>query len=973
MNAFQLQKQDFIPTLNIQAQIYKHSTTGAEHIHLHSPDNDENVFMVALRTVPEDSTGVAHILEHTTLCGSRKYPVRDPFFMMNRRSLNSFMNAMTSSDWTAYPFASNNVKDFKNLLQVYLDSVFFPNLDELDFAQEGHRFEFSEIDNPESELEYKGVVYNEMKGAMSSPVSVVWHSLCEHLYPTSTYGHNSGGNPEDIPQLTYQQLKDFHRKHYHPSNAIFMTYGNMEAEQHQLIFEALVLQKFEADPDSISVAPEQRIPQPINVSKPLAVSSPDKEADGSHLVMGWLLGDSTNLKQMMEAELLSAVLLEDSASPLLHVLETTNLGQSPSPLCGVDSSQREICFVCGLESVSADNAQTIEDLILECLMKVADEGVPIDRLQASLHQIELQQREITGDSYPYGLQLLMSCLPSAIHRGEVIESLNLDNILLALRKDIEDPNYIKSLCRKLLVDNPHRVRLCMVADANLNNEKLAQEKQQLASIQQQLSELESQAIIDRAVALKQRQEQIDNPELLPKVTLSDISTDIVWAEGQHHSVDNYQLTQYSAGTNGIVYQHQVAKLPQLNEQQLQLLPILSYLMTEVAVGDLNYLQVQQWQSRVCGSINASYQFHHQLSNVNQGSGYFVVSGKALNSNQDKLAELINATFKQARFDEHERIHSLLAQASARNDNRITGSGHLLAMQAASKSLSTTAWLHEHLSGLDAIKRLKAWLVSFEDKSVLVNFCRQLHELHQLLLNIELHTLFIAEPNQLNSFQSLWQQQALIASQSDHYRGPCFEMGQYPVDNNQAAHYWHINSQVNFCAKAYPTVPASHPDSAALMVLGPVLNNNFLHRQIREQGGAYGGGATQNNDAGVFRFYSYRDPRLEGTLADFDDSLQWALQNSIQPRFIEEAILGIVSSIDKPLSPAGLAKQAFYTKLTGRSKATRMQLREAIMNVTEEDIKGVIHQYLYDPNKAHCCVIGGEQTSDTLSTYQVLQL
>ena len=238
--SFKWLRSERIDSLNLTLQEFQHIETGALHYHMDA-ENTENVFLVAFRTVPMDSTGVAHILEHTSLCGSKKYPVRDPFFMMIRRSLNTFMNAFTSSDWTANPFASQNRKDFNNLMDVYLDAVFFTRLDELDFLQEGHRVEFKQADDASSELEYKGVVFNEMKGAMSSPVSVLWQEVSKYLYPTSTYHYNSGGEPQDIPDLTYQQLKDFHKTHYHPSNAVFMTFGDIPASEHQQKFEEQAL------------------------------------------------------------------------------------------------------------------------------------------------------------------------------------------------------------------------------------------------------------------------------------------------------------------------------------------------------------------------------------------------------------------------------------------------------------------------------------------------------------------------------------------------------------------------------------------------------------------------------------------------------------------------------------------------------------------------------------------------------------
>src|SRR5690554_4023094 len=344
--AFEKIRSHRIGTLNLEVEEYRHKKTGARHLHL-AADNDENVFFVALRTFPMDSTGVAHILEHTALCGSERYPVRDPFFMMVRRSLNTFMNAFTSSDWTAYPFASQNLKDFNNLLDVYLDCAFFARLDPLDFAQEGHRLEFEEMENPESKLVYKGVVYNEMKGAMSSPVSTLWQTLTKYLYPTTTYHYNSGGEPEHITDLTYDQLVAFYRKHYHPSNAIFMTYGNLAAKDLQQQFEEKALHRFKRLDAVVSVPDEKRYFSPVRVQESYPLASTEDPTKKTHVVMGWLLGHSFKLEQNLEAHLLSNVLLDNSASPLMKALEKTELGRAPSPLCGLEDSNREMVFVCG--------------------------------------------------------------------------------------------------------------------------------------------------------------------------------------------------------------------------------------------------------------------------------------------------------------------------------------------------------------------------------------------------------------------------------------------------------------------------------------------------------------------------------------------------------------------------------------------------------------------------------------------------
>ncbi len=466
-----------IPSLNLSVAEYRHRRTGAIHYHL-AADNPENVFCVALRTMPMDSTGVAHILEHTALCGSRRYPVRDPFFMMIRRSLNSFMNAMTSSDWTAYPFASPNRKDFDNLLSVYLDAVFFARLDPLDFLQEGIRVEFENPDDPQSPLVYKGVVFNEMKGAMSSVNSVLWEALNENLFPTTTYHYNSGGDPEVIPDLRYEDLVAFYKEHYHPSNAVFMTYGDIPAVELQAKIEEQALKEFTALPGQIRGHDEKRYAAPRAVQQAYALDDDDTD-EKTHIVMGWLLGHTANLRERFDMELLSGVLLENSASPLRHFLETTGLGSSPSSLLGVDDSGREMSFLCGIEGSEPERAQALEDGVLDVLRQVAAEGVPVEDVEAVLHQLELSQREIGGDGYPYGLQLLMNGLGAVLHDGDPVALWNIDAVLADLRQAIKNPHYIRNLVQRWLLDNPHRVRVTLAPDTRLSERRREQEAARL--------------------------------------------------------------------------------------------------------------------------------------------------------------------------------------------------------------------------------------------------------------------------------------------------------------------------------------------------------------------------------------------------------------------------------------------------------------------------------------------------------------
>ncbi len=961
-DAFTLVRQQHVNSLNIAVEEYTHKATGAQHIHL-SPQNNgdaENVFLVALRTVPHDSTGVAHILEHTALCGSKKYPVRDPFFMMTRRSINTFMNAFTSSDWTAYPFASLNKKDFNNLLDVYLDAVFFSRLDPLDFAQEGHRLEFSDPKDANSPLEYKGVVYNEMKGAMSSVPSQLWQGFCKYLFPSTTYHFNSGGEPEDIPDLSYEQLLAFYKTHYHPSNAIFMTYGDISAAEHQAKFEEQALKHFSALEYRISVPDEKRMHAPIRVQESYPNSDEDL-SNKTHVVIGWLLGKSTNLRDSLRAQLLSSVLLDNSASPLMLALESSDLGNAPSPMCGLDSSQKELSFLSGLAGCAEDAADKVEALIRDTLQKVAEEGIPKEDVESALHQLELHQREIGGDSYPFGLQLILTSLTNATHRGDPVGLLNIDEELAQLRKDVSDPSFLKSLVQTLILDNQHCVRLTMVPDAKLPERKQAAEKAKLEKIKRELSEAEKQAIIDQAQALKDRQAKIDDESMLPKVTLEDVPKKENSVAGDVAKVNATKVTRYPTGTNGLIYQQAVFTLPELDANNLDLISLYSSIVTELGAGDKSYLDMQRWQAKVSGSMNAFSSIRGAVDDKHKVNGYYTFSGKALSRNHTALSELMQHIIANARFDETQRIKELISQIRVHQEQSITGNGHVLAMNAASAGTCASARLSHRLGGLAGIERIKLLDKSIQDESQLKVLSERFSSLHAAVTGGEKQMLLIAEEQQ---FAQCEQGLQLLCTAPTLAEQQQFSLPTYSEIVHEA---WITNTQVNFCAKSYPTVTMQHPDAAALVILGGFMRNGFLHTAVREQGGAYGGGASQDNNIGAFRFYSYRDPRLSDTLDDFDRALGWVVEEKHTAQKLEEAILGVVSSLDKSESPAGRAKRCFHAELHGRSVAQRQQFRERVLATTMDDLRRVAQTYLAPENASIAVVTsaGNKTITDEL--------
>ena len=958
--AFELIRSVSIDSLGLEVQEYVHRVTGARHLHMAS-DSEENVFMVALKTVPEDSTGVAHILEHTVLCGSEKYPVRDPFFMMLRRSLNTFMNAFTSSDWTAYPFATQNAKDFDNLLSVYLDAVFFSRLDPLDFAQEGHRIEL-ESDETDESLVYKGVVFNEMKGAMSSISSVLWDRLCFELFPTNTYHFNSGGDPEVIPDLSYEQLIAFYKGHYHPSNSILLTFGNLPVYQHHEAFERRALSRFEASNEQIEVALEKPFDTPKKAVHHYAIDD-DNTAEKTHLIMGWKLGESTDLDAMLEAQLLSSVLMENSASPLMQWLETNDLGSAPSPLCGLEDSMREMVLCCGIEGSDENHADEFERQVLDVIRNTAREGVSSDKLEAILHQLELHQREVTGDGMPYGLNLMLRALGAATHDGDAVAALDLSPAVERLRQKIRDPNYVGERLQNLILDNPHRVRLIVAPDPNLDQQRKNSERAKLSEIRSGLDEADITALRQLARDLEARQNQIDDASILPKVDVDDIPRELPSPELNPIQLsDNARHFVGDAGTNGLVYQQIALGLPPLSSDEQDQLPLLCALATEVGIGEASYLSVQDRQSASVGSLNMTVSTRASRDDVRQASGYLVVSSKALADRATEQATLMMDTLNHASFKESERIRELVSQMRARRDQSISGAGHSLAMTAACAGMSPLARLYHEQGGLEGILRLRQLDDQLASDAELQAFSRSLEALRDTLLSApSANLLTVSDTRNVESASQILRK---ATSSLSAHAVDAWSLAKVDAQDNQI---WAANTQVNFCAKAYPTVASGHPDAPVLSVLAAYLRNGYLHRAIREQGGAYGGGASHDANVGAFRFFSYRDPRNLGTLSDFDGSVAWLLNSTHSDLALEEAIFSVISSLDKPASPAGEVKKAFYEALFHRTTEQKKEYREGILSTTVADLQRVAERYLVDEQS--CSVILTDSktaSSDALS-------
>ncbi len=952
LHGFIVERVDPLPVINATMIRLRHEKTGSRFMHL-DRDDDNHLFSVGFKTPPDDSTGVAHILEHTVLCGSRRYPVRDPFFSMLKRSLNSFMNAMTASDWTVYPFSSMNRKDFHNLLDIYLDAAFFPLLTERDFSQEGHRLEFSELDNPASPLEYKGVVYNEMKGAMSDPSSLLGRRMDKHLFPTTTYRHNSGGEPEDIPDLTWQQLKEFHASYYHPSNAWFYTAGNLDLTEILGIVEDRVLRHFDRLELDSEVPLEKRLDAPRKVTELYPLDAGEPLEKRSMVQLGWLCCDINDSFEQLSLSLLSTLLLGNPAAPLYKALLDSGLGANLAPGSGYHDDNRTTCFTAGLQGTDPDKADAIEELILTTLAKIADEGFSRERIDGAIHRLEFSNREVTGDSYPYALLLMMKMIGPWIHGGDPKSILDFEENLDRLRAELDKGPFFENLIRTYLLDNPHRISLLLKPDPELGPRQEEDTRKKLDAIQQRLSDAEKQQLIKRSLELKAAQEGPEDLSCLPSLELSDIPPEEHVAKVESSALGDVRQYWFDQPTNGIGVVSLHFDLAGLSREQIRYLPVFGSLLTQVGAGSRNYLEMAGRIEAVTGGVSGRSALLDNPQDLTLHYPGFEVKGKALVRHAGDMVALLKDIVTAPDFTDLQRLHTVLNQLKVSLQNSVPQSGHSYAARRAAASLSAAGKLREEWSGLSQIALVKE--LAAKPASELADFAEFLNGIRAALFNkASVQTAVTVESDFFAAFQEPLE--ALLADlpvRDVSARDLGTDFVPQPVSQGLA---WSV--PVNYVARVFRAVPYTHPDSAALTVLSKLMRAEFLHREIREKGGAYGGLASYNNESGMFSMLSYRDPQLVRTLNVYNDAIDWIIAGGFSRESVTEAIIAVFSDLDKPLSPAGMGAHEFANCRQGMTHEMRNRMRKQLLSVTGEDLQRVAEQYLHK-GKSAIAVLAGE--------------
>ncbi|KAI5239517.1 hypothetical protein E4T43_06718 [Aureobasidium subglaciale] len=943
LHGFTLKRAKHVPELELSALQFTHERTGADYLHI-ARDDQNNVFSIGFKTNPPDATGVPHILEHTTLCGSQKFPVRDPFFKMLPRSLSNFMNAFTSSDHTTYPFATTNAQDFKNLMGVYLDATLHPLLQEHDFTQEGWRLgpENPQAENPSSDdIIFKGVVYNEMKGQMSDSQYLYYIRFHENLFPAI---NNSGGDPQKMTDLTYQQLKKFHADHYHPSNAKVLTYGNLPLIEH--------LQSIGKELDSfsrISVDSDIKVPQSLD-NGPRSVTvkgplDPLNPADSQFKTsVTWLMGETSNVLENFSLSIISSLLMDGYGSPLYRNLIEAGLGPDFSPNTGFDGSGKRGVFSVGLNGVKQENVPKVKEAISETLREVREKGFDSSKIDGILHQLELSLKHKTAN---FGMSIIQRLKPGWFNGVDVFDALAWQQTVDTFKAECAKGGYLEGLLEKYLL-NDNTLTFTMEPSATYGEDLLAEEAQRLASKKAEAEKIygSKQEAYDqlkkRELELVEQQMQEQDLSCLPSVHVKDIPRTKPMTETRQDSLDDVKVQWREAPTNGLTYFRALSIFKDLPTELRTFIPLFCDALMRIGTKTKSMEEIEDLIKLKTGGVSFGYHACTSPTNTNTCEEGLSLSGFALDQNVSAMYDLIRTIILETDFDGPKAkasLRELVQSAASGGVDTIAESGHAYARRVAEAGISAHGSLLEQTGGINQIKHMVS-LASLSE--IGDDIIQPLKAIQQLVAanvsNMRVAITCGAESTSINEaalqgfFKSTFSSSSELASQSQSAQ----------TLTRTAKSFFPLPYQVYYSGLALPTVPYTDASGAPLAVLAQLLTHKHLHREIRERGGAYGGGAYSRALDGVFGFYSYRDPNPENTIKVLDNVGKWAVERKWSDRDLEDAKLSVFQALDAPRSVSEEGMTRFVSGVTPDMEQTR---RQQLLDVTQEQVRDAAERFL----------------------------
>ena len=931
IHGFELLQEYEIPELNSRARLFCHQKTGAQLLSIDNRDENK-VFGITFRTPPNDSTGIAHIMEHSVLCGSQKYPLKEPFVELLKGSLNTFLNAFTYPDKTCYPVASQNLKDFYNLIDVYVDAVFHPLIPPTTLQQEGWHYELEQPDQP---LIYKGVVFNEMKGAYSNPDDVLQDQARMSLFPDTPYGVDSGGDPRHIPDLTYAQFKDFHNRYYHPSNSLIYFYGDDDPETRLERMNAYLAEFTRIEINSaIPLQPAFSAPQRREIAY-----DPGEEQDSQKgmLVVNWLLGETSEAQTMLGLNILTHILLGTPASPLRKALIDSGLGEDLAGV-GLEDELRQAYFSCGLKGLQAGPAgelaaaAQLETLILDTLRQLGEQGIDPEMVAASLNTVEFRLRENNTGSFPRGLLLMLRALTSWLYDNDPVTPLAFAEPLARIKDQVAAGKpYFEDLIQQYFLNNPHRTTVILKPQPGLQKQRDDEERQRLSAVRDALSAPEFQQIAVQTRELKALQERPDSPEALasiPTLKLEDLDRQNKLIPLELSEVKGSKLLYHDLFTNGIVYLDIGFDLHTLPQELLAYVPLFVRALLETGTETADYVRLSQRIGRSTGGIWVS-PFTSLIRGSDQGAARLFLRSKAMPAQAGELLAILTEVLLTARLDHRERFRQIVLEEKASREAMLVPAGHGVVNTRLRALFNEADWAAEQMGGVsqlfflrELIKRIDSNWAAVQEQ--LETMRRILLDRRNLVFNVTLdaHNWRSFKPR-LDEFleglpegggaKSVWQPQPQA-----QFEGLA------------------IPAQVNYVGKGANLFELGYAADGSIDVILNYLRTTWLWERVRVQGGAYGGFCLFNNRSGVLTYVSYRDPNLLQTLDNYDQAAHFLSELALDADELKKSIIGAIGDMDAYQLPDAKGYASLLRYLAGDTDENRQVWREQILTTTLED-------------------------------------
>lgn len=949
-NGFKLILERPVEELKTLARLYRHEKTGARLLSLIN-DDENKVFGITFRTPPEDSTGVAHILEHSVLCGSRKYPIKEPFVEILKGSLQTFLNAFTYPDRTCYPVASQNLQDFYNLIDVYLDAVFHPRITPAVFRQEGWHYALTDSADP---LRYQGVVFSEMKGVYSSPDSILGETIQHSLFPDTPYGFDSGGDPDVIPSLSYERFRDFHRRYYHPSNAFIFFSGDDDPEERLRIIDEY-LREFDFLAVDSTVSLQTKFSEPRSVTAFFASGNDDSTR--GMVCVNWLLDETTDLDGNIALNVLAAVLLGMPGSPLRKALIESSLGEDIVG-GGLEDQLRQMSFSVGLKGVALDTegaAGAVESLVLTTLSRLSDGGLDPEAVEAAMNTLEFRLRENNTGSYPRGLVLMLRALPPWLYGSDPLAPLAFEEPLARLKEHIRENNrFFESLIRSSLLDNPHRTTVILKPDPTLARRREQRELEALAARKQAMTPRQIEETVRDTTELRELQEKPDSPEALrtiPTLALEDL-------EKQNRTIPLTPLEHRASPilfhdlfTSGIVYIDAVFDLQGIPRKYIPYVPLLSRALLEMGTLREDYVKVLQRIGRTTGGINTSL-----LLSMVRGSpvplARFILRGKGTPAQAEDLLSIMKEVLTTVRLDNRERFRQMVLEEKARLEQRLIPGGHQVVGLRLRSRFNEADRLSEDMGGVSYLFFVRALSRAVERNwpSVLAAL-RDIRELMirrgNVLLNVTV------DETGWKQIESLLHRFIDGMPDGDGPRSRWRRRKPFPEEGLV------VPSQVNYVGKGADLYRLGYRFHGSAGVITRYLRNSWLWDRVRVQGGAYGAFCSFDRLSGVLAFLSYRDPNLLRTISVFDDAALFLKNQPLSREEVTKAVIGAIGDMDSYQFPDTKGYVSMVRYLAGITDEDRQVVRDQVLSTTADDFRAFADIVSEVALKGQVTVMGSE--------------